>query len=110
MAPGDGYIYHARKPGRKVKVNQPSPLWECITFDDDQDEIEVTLPPDVGTSKMHKTQLDHIMHNAKHPKSALDRLRSQAAVEDSFAQVVNTESRGPGNRKAAEQPKDATKH
>ncbi|KAK6442479.1 hypothetical protein LTR95_001273 [Oleoguttula sp. CCFEE 5521] len=109
MSPGDGYIYFARKPGRKLKISQPSPLRECMTLGDGQDEIDMAPSPDAGTSKLHKTLRDHSKQIARHSKSALDRLRSQAAIEDSFAQVVNTESREAGNCKAAEQWKDATK-
>nr|OQO31302.1 hypothetical protein B0A51_03280 [Rachicladosporium sp. CCFEE 5018] len=92
MSPGDGYLYHARKPGRKVKVSQPSPLRECMTLGDGQDEIDTM-----------ETRLPSIR------KSALNRLRSQAAIEDTFARVVNTKSREPGNCQAAEKRKDATK-
>nr|OQO30895.1 hypothetical protein B0A51_03178 [Rachicladosporium sp. CCFEE 5018] len=109
MAPGNGYIYHARKPGRIVKPSQPSPLRECVTLVDDQAGIEVTPPADTRTSKLHKTRPDHHKQIAKHPKSALERLRKQAPLDDSFVRVASTESREPGNCQASAQRNNATK-
>ncbi|KAK6434367.1 hypothetical protein LTR95_009446, partial [Oleoguttula sp. CCFEE 5521] len=58
MSPEDGYIFHARKPGRKSKISQPSPLRECTTLGEGDDEIGTTTPPDAGTSKLVKRLQD----------------------------------------------------